>query len=416
MRDVDFTIPEGSSLKVQRVTWIDTARNFFSQEWPFGAEIEKADPFKFTFKASHSLTDYGNPLSNVAYRVVLERQSDESALAKGLTASFVALLLLAGAGAGYDLKRRAKVPGPPPSPTLRDVCVALAAQYHSAWRGYTLNEADLLWCERGQIEEHIQELKAKGLMSARVGGITRLMYGFKLGAWVPGLTGLSGGFDFGKQVVLEVNPEKVGNPARLDALLDLMLREQQMSTFVGRPLEWDALNELARRIIPGSQIRGGESMVRAEDETIVDIASGHFNQVLDEGLKEMSFFHGTWAISRVNQRWAACQQVTLEGPLWIGDKGRRVKKLALEFHLPEKSLHTPSDSSTLVCWLIGKIVGRTYTEQAEGGVLSLISVRWPSLPTRRGRGGSRDRHAAPFRIRRSGSEHGAHLPGLRSAR
>ena len=97
----------------------------------------------------------------------------------------------------------------------------------------------------------------------------------------------------------------------------------------------------------------------------------NFNQVLDEGLKEMSFFRGTWAVSKDNRQWAR-QQVTLEGPLWIGDSGRRVKKLALEFNLPEDaSLNLAPESPTLVCWLIGKIVRRTYTEDEEGGVLTL---------------------------------------------
>ncbi|HLG58291.1 MAG TPA: PhnD/SsuA/transferrin family substrate-binding protein [Vicinamibacterales bacterium] len=372
VRDVDFTVPEGTQLKLQRITWIDPKRNYFSQGRPFDAEVDKADPFKFTFRPQASLADFSNPLSNVAYRVILERRTDESTMSKALTVSFLGLLVLMSVGAGYDIWRRTRVMPLPQRRTLRDVCTMLAARHHGLWRGRTLNDADLLWCERSRIEELIQELKGKGLVSAQMGGITQLMYGFKIGATIPGLSSLlSGGLDIGKQVVLEINPERVGNTVRLDALLDILLRKGQMSTFVGRPLEWDALNDLVRGIIPGSDVRSGESIVRAEDETVIDIGSRHFNQVLDEGLKEMSFFRGTWSVTR-EERHLAQQQITLEGPLWIGERGRRVTRLLLEFNLPDEAdLHLTDDPPTLDCWLVGKIVRRTYTDDGAGGALAL---------------------------------------------
>jgi ABC-type phosphate/phosphonate transport system substrate-binding protein len=367
IRDIDVSLPKDTPLKVQRIVWRDPDRNQFSRGVTTDALIDETNPYKFTLKAS--LEDFKNPLSNVAYRVVLERRSNESTVARALTLTFVGLLLLTAAGAGYDMRRQLRPVTRPPR-NLREVCSAMAQQVHDVWRDRTLKDADVLLCARPRIEELIEELKGKGLVTAKMGGVTRWMYEVTGGVSLPLIRGiLSGGVQTGRRIELVANPEKVGDTVRLSALIDLLIDQNLLSLFVGRPLEWDALNDLARGILPpAAATRRHERVVRAEDTTVIEIASRHFNQVLDDGMNRVCMFGGTWQISSAAAAGLLMRrQVSLDGPLWIGEEHNVVRSLILEFDLPDKvKLPVQQGDHDIDCWLLGKIVRLTYSAQTGG--------------------------------------------------
>ena len=199
IRDVDFSISEGERVHVQRMTWRDPDRNDFVAAGPFETVPAHISAATFAFdrrdfvRTDTGTLDFQNPLSDVAYRVILERQSHESTLSKVLTATFIGLLLLAGVGAGVDMRRRL-IPAKLPSPrTLPDVCAALAARHHATWRERPLTDANVLYCARPRIEEQIEELKSKGLVPASIGGVTRWAYHVTAGASVPFFKGVVSG-------------------------------------------------------------------------------------------------------------------------------------------------------------------------------------------------------------------------------
>jgi len=78
LRDVDFQIPVGQQLKVQKITWNDFNTNEYTVDTPFNVEVTQSDFHSFQLKGkSFPQTEDGKyafePLGNVAYRVFLER-------------------------------------------------------------------------------------------------------------------------------------------------------------------------------------------------------------------------------------------------------------------------------------------------------------------------------------------------------
>ena len=112
VRDVDFALKPGTQVTGQRIAWYDPARNQFELVGlPLNFELVEADYHRFEFSTAGFENMNLDPLSNLAYRVVLQRPVQESALMRGLTYVFVLLLLCAGAGAAWDLRHRMKMSG-----------------------------------------------------------------------------------------------------------------------------------------------------------------------------------------------------------------------------------------------------------------------------------------------------------------
>lgn len=365
IRDIDVSIPAGTSLMAQQIVWTDPDRNEFRHGRTTPLIVQpQSNAYKFTLTGG--IAGFDNPLSNVGYRVVLERRSNESRAARVLTVTLLGLMGLTAVGLVLDLRHKAK-PAPLARRTLRDVCSTLASKTHERWRGYTLKDAELITCERPRLEELIEELKGRGLVTAKTAGVTKWVYEVSGSLSIPIVRGiLGGGLQSSRRVELTASPDKFGDTARLSALIDLLVEKRLLSLFVGRPLEWDALNELASGILtPTSQPLRLERLVRAEDTTVIDLASQHFNQVLDDALKRVSLLAGTWTIMPTDRETLMRQRVVLDGPLWVGQERKEVSSLTLEFHLPADKLTVASGEVDYDCWLLGKVVRLTYVEPHE---------------------------------------------------
>lgn len=369
IRDVDFSLPKGDQVYAQRVTWRDPDRNaFVPSEW-VDTRVTSVDPAKFVLdrrdfiRTDADAIDYQNPLSDVAYRVILERPSNESRQSKLLAATFVGLFLLAGIGAGVDLRYRLQPRVRPVPRTLPEMCASLAARVHRPWSQRTLTDANVLACNRPRVEEQIEDLKAQRLVPPAMGGVTRLAY--SIGAGIPFAKGLS--LEAGRRFELVMDPTRVSNTLRLTALLQLLVGRQLLSPFVGVPLEWEGLNELARSILPDAE--PGDVLIRHEDETVIEFASRHFNRVLDDGMKQLSLLPGSWLVSRRDGRCLAQQHIPLPAHLTIG--GTRISALRLEFNVADE-VEVPIDpeSRLMKCWVLGKLV-RATIDQESASTLSL---------------------------------------------
>jgi ABC-type phosphate/phosphonate transport system substrate-binding protein len=113
VRDVDFEMPVGSVLEARKVTWLNPERNSFREGDLFHTSVKAADFFKFSlddarFPHASDTNELANdPMSNVAYRVVLVRPASEPFLIGMLTSLFVVLLVSAGVASFIDLRRGA---------------------------------------------------------------------------------------------------------------------------------------------------------------------------------------------------------------------------------------------------------------------------------------------------------------------
>jgi ABC-type phosphate/phosphonate transport system substrate-binding protein len=112
IRDVDFAIPVGSVLEARKVTWLNPERNSYREGDLFATSVKAADFFKFSLDdARFPHTPGGDelandPMSNVAYRVVLVRPSSEPFLIAVLTYIFMVLLVAAAIASFLDLRRK----------------------------------------------------------------------------------------------------------------------------------------------------------------------------------------------------------------------------------------------------------------------------------------------------------------------
>jgi hypothetical protein len=113
----DLMFAPDSKVKVQRVTWIDPARNNYRDETPQPVVVENADLFKIRLaKISFNLAvgdGQGiaplDPLSTVAYRVVLQRPEEPRTMYALFNVVFVLFLLVAVAGTVLALRGARRV-------------------------------------------------------------------------------------------------------------------------------------------------------------------------------------------------------------------------------------------------------------------------------------------------------------------
>jgi len=110
LRDVDFTLPVGSAVRVRAITWLDLRRNSYLQGQEFGAVVAHSDFYKFElspdFVDANDRAAFGfSPMSDLSYRVVLPRTAHERPMFRVLTVALVVLLLSAGVAGALELRR-----------------------------------------------------------------------------------------------------------------------------------------------------------------------------------------------------------------------------------------------------------------------------------------------------------------------
>jgi hypothetical protein len=146
-----------------------------------------------------------------------------------------------------------------------------------------------------------------------------------------------------------------------------MVERHLLSSFVGRPLEVEALNRIARRTLrlegQGPVSAAGGDLIKTDDDLILALMSDHFNEVLEDARQGVSLFSGSWTISKQGGRRLATQRVPFAGNIRIGEDGRAVHGLILEFDLPEGQRLHAREASRLDCWLLGKVVDLSYRTQ-----------------------------------------------------
>ncbi len=110
IRDVSFSIPRESIVKVRRISWLDAQRNYFLEDAEFDAQVGHSDFFRFELYPNFIPTDdavFGfDPMSNVSYRVILIRPELERPVFRALTITFIVLLTVAAVAAFAGVWRR----------------------------------------------------------------------------------------------------------------------------------------------------------------------------------------------------------------------------------------------------------------------------------------------------------------------
>ena len=384
IRDVDFPLVPGSSLKARKVIWQDLLRDAFQREATFNVVVDRSDFHSLRlsgFIARNDRTFGFDPMSNVAYQVLLVRPSDERLIFKVLTYGFVILLGLAAVAAAYDFNRKPKPQVPLAlidGELFKHSYQNILQTYYQLWRDRLISDANVLWCNRTLVEEFVTELNASGfsLNFNRVRKQTQRQGFF---AKIPLLKNfLDVGFERSTESQLVYDPSRLGDSARLSDVVQFLLKNHLLSSFIGTQLEWDTLNTIASQVFrrfqatPSAASNGGSNghkMISQQNPELESLVSKHFNDVINESMPKVSFFNQTWERTEQNgdqQTFVHKEKVTYRN----GSDEDAASQMVLLFKLPKDvDLSDYLKSGKLNAWLLGRIHKRY--GNTEGGLRSL---------------------------------------------
>jgi ABC-type phosphate/phosphonate transport system substrate-binding protein len=111
IRDTTLAMPPGTQAPVQRITWLDPARNSFRAGPIFKVTVRASSLFVHEldaedFRRSGGVTDDFDPMSNVSYRVYQLRMTTSNTWYRVATGALVGLLVLAAIAASLALRRK----------------------------------------------------------------------------------------------------------------------------------------------------------------------------------------------------------------------------------------------------------------------------------------------------------------------
>jgi ABC-type phosphate/phosphonate transport system substrate-binding protein len=373
LRDLDFTPDE--HVLVQRLKWLDPKRNEYEKEMPFPAFIENntdLSRFRLTDEIGFPKTADGSfnfdPLSNVAYRVVVARKPQPDRVLVALPYCFIGLFGLACVGLLLDLRRRQ-----PPPKGLLETYKRMVEAYHRRWRDKEIEEGEIVWCDLDYMEEAVKEIKAEGcfLDDVRNGGYdfnigpipVRLSFLVRLGSRLGGRRGQD-----------LMGPRDAGAVTALDTLINCLVRRDRLSMFVGFPehgrggstapaqlTEWAALNDIASRHFHSLGIcdKPVHADFGAMSSGLSSVVSSHFRSVLKSATREISLFRQTWVVREPDATGRLVHQCELRSALQLRDPNghAQVNNVTLEVKLPAgAALSHAASESTLQAWVLGKIL------------------------------------------------------------
>jgi ABC-type phosphate/phosphonate transport system substrate-binding protein len=368
LRDLDFT--PSRNVKVQRISWMDPGRNEYEEDTPFSALIEDStnfsklrlsDEVKFPRNPDGSFNF--DPMSNVAYRVVITREPHAGPIWKAMPYSFIALFLLACIGLVVDLRRRRPEPR-----GLHQTYQRMVESYHRPWRKQEIEESGILWSDPKCRDEFVKELKSGDSFLEMVQG---------------------GGLDFNLgplpiklSVLIKLGARLIGRgpqlwdlgdgPSRLalDKLVQFLVRNRRLSPFVGFPepsagsprpawpIEWEALNDIISRHLQqlGVSDKRVDAQVSADSSMLSTVVSKHFGEVLKKATRGASFFCQTWVVRQSDGRLVCEGEMRSALMLWHEHGSAPASKVRLEVVVPGDTPAAPWPvGSPFQAWVLGKI-------------------------------------------------------------
>lgn len=102
LRDINLSLQNVPEVIVQEITWLDPKTHFYTPGNYHTFHVKETDLRKFTLENVRGVSLSLNPLSNVAYRVVLVRPKSELPLFRALTVALLILFAAAAVFAGYE--------------------------------------------------------------------------------------------------------------------------------------------------------------------------------------------------------------------------------------------------------------------------------------------------------------------------
>jgi ABC-type phosphate/phosphonate transport system substrate-binding protein len=382
IRDVDFPLIAGSTIKARKVVWQDPFKDKATRELAFDVNVAKSDSntFRlsgFTLQQDRSLGF--DPMSNVSYQVLLMRPSEERPLFKAMTYGFVIALVMAAVAAIIDFRRRAKLvaAAQTSSGDLRQNYRDTLKNYFKSWRPKgadgkrEIPDANVIWCNRIFLERFIAGLKSNA--NPKFDRVRKEKTGWSFFAKIPLLKDFFG-LGANRSIDFETiyDPTEVDDPQRLSGVVPFLVESDLLAPFVGTQMEWDVLNTMAlQRFEPmrPPPTNGNGKLVSRDNPILQSLVSEHFNQVLDDSMSKASFFNQTWEL--IGEQDGERTFVHKESITFLnGSQADAASEMILSFTLPKDAyLNGAVRDGKLNAWLLGRIHNRNC--ESENGLRSL---------------------------------------------
>ena len=387
LRDIDFT-PERRA-RVQKIIWMDPQSNQYQEDTSFEARIERVDFSKFQLSREKEFPTKPDgsfnfdPMSNVAYRVVIAREPHASWIWVVLPYSFIALFGMAFLGLVVDLRRHQ-----PPPRGLRQTYQCIVEDYHRLWGDKELEDGAILWSDSAKMDETVARIKSQGsfidLLSAGA-------FDFEIGP-VPIrfslLMKLLRVVFRGRQLPGDL-PEGYRGTAALDSLIQCLVSRKGLSPFIGFtegdgtagdttacPAEWNALDDVVSRHLTHLGIADkpiGTNFGRLSAPLMSAVAD-HFQAILEKAKLDASLFCQTWNVTKPDSHWQLAYESDLLAPMVLRDEtgsARRANRVRIEVS-PENTENrarlSASSEANLRAWVFGKI----YNWSVDNDVLVIL--------------------------------------------
>ena len=285
-------------------------------------------------------------MSNIAYRVILERPLYEIGFIQFLTWTFVGLFLLAAGLAAWAAFFRKEQPTLAVQDfgkktfgiTLREMIHG----YHKNWKDYQATEINHIWCDRPYVEEYIADLKAAG-HGPKFDAVKREINrsGFSAIFTIPFIQQKVTVFD--REVTRELvkEPREVSDVVRLGNLIRYLVNNDLLSSITGELLGYGALNQvsnqvLSRELPPGvaSIDLADQDILNPDNPLVLNLMTQNINDTLDKGEHKISLFGKTWQMKENGSSYVLTYKKRLPFAMEITKEGATVKGLIFEFNVP----------------------------------------------------------------------------------
>ena len=238
LRDLDFT-PDPRVL-VQKISWMDPARNEYEEDTPFSARIENNTNFS-KLQLSDEIKFPREPR-----RIVQLRSDEQHRLSRRSSPAS-----RTPAGSGWCCRTASSPCSCSPAPGWRSTCAGGSRRPPACtrpisgwwrpttgpWREQEIEEGQILWCDPKYMDEFVKELKTAGsfLDVVRAGGCdfnlgplpVRFSILMKLGSHL---------WRRRPQLSSELfESSGAGSVAALDTLIQFLVCRRRLSPFVGLP-------------------------------------------------------------------------------------------------------------------------------------------------------------------------------------
>ena len=370
---------------------MDPARNEYEEDTPFEARIENntdlsklrlSDEIKFPRNPDGSFNF--DPMSNIAYRVVIAREPQAGWIWVVLPYGFIGLFAFACAGVAIDLRRRQ-----PPAKGLQQTYQRMVEAYHRPWREQEIEEGQILWCDPAYLDEFVKELKTAGsfLDVVKAGG-----FDFNLGPLPMRFSILMklGSRLFKRRPSCRRSSCEAsgGNVMALDTLIQFLVcrapavavrrdcRKAARDSWQppAWPIEWEALNDIASRHFQRLGIcdkRVEANLGTPAQRRSRRVVSNHFRGVIKKATHDASLFRQTWTV-REPETSAGLdfegRDVDARCCCRNQNGSATASKVRVEVHLPPGAVLAGSaPDATLRAWVFGKILNWS----VEHGTVSL---------------------------------------------